>query len=73
MGKIDSSMDAATIYLDVSDLLLYLLDHTTLTGIQRVQCEILSHLPSTCGLQAIRFVVLNEVGGLDEIEKSTLL
>src|SRR5262249_21771606 len=67
------SMDAATIYLDVSDLLLYLLHHTTFTGIQRVQCEILSHLPDTFGPQAIRFVVLNDVGGLDEIEKSALL
>jgi glycosyltransferase involved in cell wall biosynthesis len=72
-ASIEVSMHATTIYLDVSDLLLYVLNHTTLSGIQRVQCEILSHLPSTFGPQAIRFVVLNDVGGLDEIEKSALL
>ena len=33
-----------TIYFDVSDLLLYLRNHTTLSGIQRVQCEILRNL-----------------------------
>jgi hypothetical protein len=37
-------IDAATIYFDISDLLLYLLHHTTLSGIQRVQCEILSRV-----------------------------
>jgi glycosyltransferase involved in cell wall biosynthesis len=66
-------MHVATIYLDVSDLLRYLLDHTTLSGIQRVQCGILSHLSNTSNPQAIRFVALNDVGGLDEIEKSALL
>jgi len=64
---------AATIYFDVSDLVRYLLHHTTLSGIQRVQCEILEHLLHTPGPQPIRLVVLNERGGLGAVAGSALL
>jgi glycosyltransferase involved in cell wall biosynthesis len=66
-------IDAATIYFDISDLLLYLLHHTTLSGIQRVQCEILCRGAESYDAQAIRFVVTDELGGLAEIDKSALL
>jgi glycosyltransferase involved in cell wall biosynthesis len=64
--------DAATFYFDISDLLIYLQHHTTLSGIQRVQCEILSHVAES-SRHAIRFVAINDVGGLAEIDKSVLL
>lgn len=62
-----------TVHVDVSDLILYLMDHMTLSGIQRVQCEILSHLPKTSAWRTIRFVALNATGWLGEIDKSALL
>jgi hypothetical protein len=64
---------SATIFFDVSDLLLYLLYHTKLSGIQRVQFEILRNLLDIPHPQAIRFVVLDKVGGLGTIEVSALL
>jgi glycosyltransferase involved in cell wall biosynthesis len=63
----------ATILIDVSDLLLYLLNHATLSGIQRVECEILRNLLHTTPEKLIRFVVLNKRGELGEIETSALL
>ena len=62
-----------TIYFDVSDLLLYLRNHTTLSGIQRVQCEIMRNLLDAPRQEPIRFVVLNDIGGLGVIETSALL
>jgi glycosyltransferase involved in cell wall biosynthesis len=62
-----------TIYFDVSDLLLYLQDHTTLSGIQRVQCEIIRNLVDIAKPQRISFVVLDVVGGAVVIKTSALL
>ena len=62
-----------TIYFDVSDLLLYLRNYTTLSGIQRVQCEIVRNLLHAPRQEPIRFVVLNDIGGLGVIETFTLL
>jgi glycosyltransferase involved in cell wall biosynthesis len=61
------------IFFDVTDLVRYLLHHSTLSGIQRVQCEILSHLLNTSDPQPIRVVVLNERGKLGTIDASALL
>jgi len=63
----------ATILFDVSDLLLYLLHHTTLSGIQRVQCEILRNLVDVPYPQPVRFVVLNERARLGSVETPALL
>jgi glycosyltransferase involved in cell wall biosynthesis len=62
-----------TIWLDVSDLLRYLLHHSTLSGIQRVQCEILRNLLDVACPQPICLVVLDKGGGLGAIEASALL
>ena len=62
----------STISFDISDLLLYLLDHPTLTGIQRVQCELLRHLANPPN-NPVRFVILNNEDGLASIERSALL
>ncbi|HEY4406513.1 MAG TPA: glycosyltransferase 61 family protein [Xanthobacteraceae bacterium] len=78
-GPVASSENAleasagATIWLDVSDLLRYLRDHATLSGIQRVQCEILRNLPGVSCPQPICLVVLNKRGGLSAIEGTALL
>ncbi len=69
----DPSPEEATIFFDVSDLLLYLLHQSTLSGIQRVQCEFLHHLFDTPLPQPVRFVVLNKRGGLCAIETPALL
>jgi glycosyltransferase involved in cell wall biosynthesis len=61
-----------TIYLDVSDLLLYLLDHPTLSGIQRVQCEIIRHFFSMPHSGEIRFIVLDDGKGVASIETAAL-
>jgi glycosyltransferase involved in cell wall biosynthesis len=62
-----------SIYFDVSDLLLYLLDHPTLTGIQRVQCEIVRQLMTRAQPGPIHFVILQDGDGLGLIEASALL
>lgn len=69
----NSSPGTSTIFFDVSDLLLYLLHHTTLSGIQRVQCEILRNLLDIPPPQPVRLAVLNGSGGLCTIETSGLL
>jgi glycosyltransferase involved in cell wall biosynthesis len=61
------------IYFDVSDLLLYLLDHPTLSGIQRVQCEIIRNLFDLPQSGPIGFIILNDGDGLGLIETSALL
>ena len=60
-------------FFDVSDLLVYLLHHTTLSGIQRVECEILRNLLDIHQPQPVRLVVLSRRGGLCTIETSVLL
>jgi glycosyltransferase involved in cell wall biosynthesis/capsular polysaccharide biosynthesis protein len=73
----DAAFDRAaagpTIFFDLSDLLHYLPHHTTLSGIQRVQCEIVSGLLDIPNPLPVRFVVLNEDGRLDAIEAPALL
>jgi glycosyltransferase involved in cell wall biosynthesis len=80
LGEVHDAIDnsrqfsnVATIYFDISDLLLYMLHHTTLSGIQRVQCEFLSRVAESYDAQAIRFVVTDGLGGLAEIDKTALL
>jgi glycosyltransferase involved in cell wall biosynthesis len=72
-GVSDAPIETATIFLDVSDLVLYLLHHTTLTGIQRVQGEILRNLPGAPHSEPIHFAVLSKRGGLFTIDASGLL
>lgn len=50
------------IHFEVSDLLFYLREHATLTGIQRVQCEILRNLVRVGKEQSIQAVVRDESG-----------
>ena len=71
-----NALDAAagtTLLFDVSDLLLYLLDHSTVSGIQRVHCEILRNLLDIACPLPIRLVVADRGGGLCAIESSALL
>ncbi len=65
--------ERATIAFDVSDLTMYLLQQSTLSGIQRVECEILRNLLEQSHPQPIRLVVLNKRGGLCAIETGALL
>ncbi len=60
------------INIDATDLARYLLHHTTLSGIQRVQCEILRNLLDTA-TWPVRFVGLNDQGELGRIDPSMLL
>ncbi|MGD1095465.1 MAG: glycosyltransferase 61 family protein [Bryobacteraceae bacterium] len=60
-------------FVEVSDLLAYLLNHATLSGIQRVECEILSNLGGLAREPRVRLVVLNKRRELCEIETSALL
>ena len=69
----DGAAARTTIFFDLSDLLHYLLHHTTLSGIQRVQCEIVGGLLDIPNPLPLRFVVLNEEGRLDAIEAPALL
>ena len=68
-----SDVRPASTVIDVSDLMMYLLQQSTLSGIQRVECEILRSLLATSLPQPIRLVVLNKRGGLCAIESSALL
>jgi glycosyltransferase involved in cell wall biosynthesis len=68
-----ASTELATIFFDITDLLVYLLHQTTLSGIQRVECEILSNLLDISQPQPVRFIVLDKRGGLYTIETSGLL
>lgn len=61
-----------TILFDVSDLISYLLDHATVTGIQRVQCEILGNLVNVPEARPFRFVIYHR-DGFKVIETSGLL
>ena len=72
-GAPAANPDARSIYFDISDLLLYLRDHATVSGIQRVQCEILRNLPADSPSQPVRFVVMNQRSQLGAIDKTALL
>src|SRR6202011_4226705 len=65
--------ELTTISIDVSDLLLSLLDHLTVSGLQRVQCEIVRNLLDLSHPREVRFVIVNGRGRLGEIETSGLL
>jgi glycosyltransferase involved in cell wall biosynthesis len=69
----DRAAAQPTIFFDLSDLLHYLPHHTTLSGIQRVQCEIVGGLLDIPNPVPVRFVVLNDDGRLDAIEATALL
>jgi glycosyltransferase involved in cell wall biosynthesis len=70
---VDAPLEPATIFFDLSDLLLYMLYHTKLSGIQRVQFEIVRNLLDIAHPQPVRFAVLDNLGGLGTIEISALL
>ncbi len=62
-----------TIYFDVSDLLQYLRGNTAVSGIQRVQCEIIRNMPDVGQMEQVRFVVLDKVGAPRLIDTAALL
>src|SRR5262249_29462126 len=62
-----------TIYFDVSDLLLYVRHHTTLSGIQRVSCEIMRNLLDVARPESIRLVALDDARRLCVVETPSLL
>ena len=64
---------SAMVFVDVTDLLLYLRDHTTLSGIQRVQCEIVRNLIELDGAANVRFVALDCLCNPHAVETTTLL
>jgi hypothetical protein len=61
------------IHVDVTDLLLYLRVHETLSNVQRVQCEILRNVAQVSGAESICFVVLDDARALGSVETSALL
>jgi glycosyltransferase involved in cell wall biosynthesis len=71
-GIVDSPAEQ-TIWLDVSELTSYLLNHGTLTGIQRVQCEIFRNLAHLSHAPQFHFVVLRKRGRLGAIDTDALL
>ena len=76
LGLRDSIFDLqrpTIIFFDVTDLLLYLDRTTTVSGIQRVQCEILHNLLEVDGASGVRFVALDPDGGLCAIQTSALM
>ena len=64
---------ATSILFDVSDLVAYLVNHATLTGIQRVQCEILRNLAAIPHRQSVRLVVLRDGDDFREIATASML
>ena len=71
--SVQDAPEQAAIFCDVTDLLLYLLRFNTLSGIQRVQCELLRNLLDISHPQPLHFVALSKNGGLGVIETSALL
>ena len=69
----EATDQTASIFFDVSDLVLYLINYATLTGIQRVQCEILWNLAAIPHRQSVRLVVLKDGDDLRAIETEALL
>ena len=67
------SSEDPTILLDVADLLSYLRSHSTLSGIQRVEVEILRNLLDLSHPPPFRFVVMKKHGRLAAIDKDSLL
>lgn len=68
----DTPPETPYLYIDVTDLALYLLHHKTLSGIQRVQCEILRNVLETAPWPT-RTVALIERGQLGRIDPFLLL
>ena len=60
------------VFFDITDLLLYLLDHPTLSGIQRVQCEIVRNLLEPPQLELVHFAIFKD-GRLAALEAASLL
>ena len=65
--------EAATVHFDVADLVPYLVNHPTLSGIQRVQCEILRHLLDDPDVPALRPVVIGDDGDLLALDAAALV
>jgi len=66
-------LKTAAVYFDVSDLVLDLSNHSTLSGIQRFQAEILGNLIAESRSVPIRCAVLSRRGGLFTIDGTELL
>ncbi|MGA3205435.1 MAG: glycosyltransferase 61 family protein, partial [Bryobacteraceae bacterium] len=66
-------VNKAAIYFDVSDLVLDLFHHSTLSGIQRFQAEILRNLAAETRSPPARCAVLSKRGGLFTIDGTELL
>ena len=64
---------AVSIIFDVSDLVPYLINHATLTGIQRVQCELLRNLHDIPHRPSVRLAVLVDGDDLREVDGAALL
>jgi glycosyltransferase involved in cell wall biosynthesis len=60
-------------YIDVTDLALHLRHQLTLSGIQRVQCEIMRNLLALRDAEGIRFMALDETCNPHDIEAPALL
>ena len=69
---IDASRPTTT-YVDVTDLLVYLRVHETVSDIQRLQCEILRGAVEVSGAESICFVVLDDARALGSVETAALL
>ena len=67
------SSEEPAILLDVADLLSYLRAHSTLSGIQRVEVEILRNLLDLSHPPPFRFVVMKKHGRLAAVDKDSLL
>lgn len=61
------------IVVDVTDLVLYLLHHDNVSGIQRVQCELMRHFIESPASTPVRFVAMNERGLICEVDGAALL
>ena len=74
-GKSQVEPDGSTqqkVYFDVSDLFFYLREHATLSGIQRVQCELLRNLFHFDEAEPFRLVV-TEAGSSAVIDGAAFL
>jgi len=65
-------MESSVLYLDVSDLLWYARDHTTLSDIHRAPCEIALNLLGARRPESMPLVALDETQTLGTVETSAL-
>lgn len=67
------SIEPATLLVEVSDLLRSLSDQTRLSGVQRIQREIVRNVLESSPPEPVRFTVLSKVGEPRAIEAEALL